>query len=75
MAFRPGVQIGDPRVVTLLLRGRGGLLWLLPRADQHLLDPGQLRFDSAQAAGDVVILSRHGRRAGSSRDCCRGCPG
>ena len=56
---RVGLQMVDPRVVTLLLRRHRGLLLAVHRAHESLLDPGQPRFDSAQAAGDAVILLGH----------------
>ena len=70
--LRVGLQVIDPRVVTLFLRGYGVLLSVVPRAQQNLLDPLQPRFDSAQATGDGVILLRHLRGGRCSRDCCGG---
>ena len=70
--LRPVVQIVDPRVVTLFLGGYGVLALRCPCAQQDFLDPFQPRFDSAQAAVDGVILSRHLWRGGCCRDCCEG---
>ena len=67
--LRVGLQMVDPGVVTLFLCGHGVLLLPVPRTQQNLLDPLQPSFDSAQAAGDGVILLRHLQRGGCSRDC------
>ena len=72
---RVAVQIVNPGVVALLLNGDGLPFVFAPSADEQLLDPGQLRFDSAQAPGDGVILLRHLLRDGCLSDCREGCLG
>ena len=56
---RVAVQIVNPGGVALLLSGDGIPFLFALRADEQLLDPGQLRFNPAQAPGDGVILLRH----------------
>ena len=70
--LRVGLQMVDPGVVTLLLRCHAVLIFTIPGADQKLFNPGQPRFDPAQAAGDGLVLLRHLRVGGCCRDCCRG---
>ena len=67
---RVAVQIVNPGVVALFLSGDGVPFVFALRADEQLLDPGQLRFDPAQAPGDGVILLRHLRRDGCPSDSC-----
>jgi len=69
--FRGGVQVVNPCLVALLLRFHGVLIFTIPGADQKLFNPGQPRFDPAQAAGDGLVLLRHLRVGGCCRDCCR----
>ena len=38
--------------------------------EQKLFNPGQPSFDPAQAAADGIVLLRHLRMGGGSRDCC-----
>ena len=67
---RVAVQVVNPGVVALLMSGDGTPLLFALTADEQLLDPGQLRFDPAQAPGDGVILLRHLLRDGCLSDCC-----
>ena len=68
--LRGVVQIVDPCLVALFLRCHLGLVFSLCRAEQKLFNPGQPSFDPAQAAADGVVLLRHLRMGGGSRDCC-----
>ena len=68
--LRGVVQIVDPCLVALFLRCCGVLTLTNSCAEQKLFNPGQPRFDPAQAAADGVVLLRHLRMGGGSSDCC-----
>ena len=56
--FRGGVQVVNPCLVALLLRCHGVLIFTSPGAEQKLFNPGQPRFDSAQAACDGLVFAK-----------------
>ena len=62
--FRGVVQVVNPCLVALLMRCHGVLIITSPGAEQKLFNPGQPRFDPAQAACDGLVLLRHLRAGG-----------
>ena len=62
-------QIVNPCLVALYLRCRWILTFANSCVEQKLFNPCQPSFDAAQAAADGVVLLRHLRMGGDSRDC------